>query len=322
LNDGWLSNLGGYYSKVIKQGLKVVVLNTGLYLMNNHLILETENDPSNQFNWFMGQMNESRSSNEKAIVVSHVSPGYFATGATELNLKPTFNDKLIELIAINSDVILTLIFGHEHMDTFRLFADLSGNIKTQAFLAGPVDVWIPEFLRESQATNAGIRLYEYNSNAGLITDYQQFYVDFMQANNNVSRGTICSDDTEHHSEDSVCICTDTPAQNACAFVELLYRPTQAYNVVDLGTASMIRIYNSIKVNSENFQTYFNYSTLSYVLNTCNSTCQNNYMCSIANITENQMKQCLHLPNTVSMTTESSTSGYFNLLFYYVYGLFV
>lgn len=288
--DQWDNFLkGGYYSTVIKPGLKVMVMNTCLYMTSNKNISEEESDPSGQFNWLLEELQASRNATEKVIVTGHVPPGYFATGADELNLKPPFNDKLIELFANNSDVILTTIFGHEHMDTFRLFKDQAGNFRSQALLGSSVDVWIVDFMRETLAINAGIRLYDYDLSMAVITDYRQFYLDFMQANENVTNGHVCSSSATSGG-DAACVCSSTTS-NACALMQLLYRPTLTYNVPDLSTDSMVRIYENLQQNSETFEVFYNHSSLDYVLTPCDPTCKKWYLCSIANITDSEMKAC-------------------------------
>lgn len=60
---------GGYYSASIKPGLKLIILNTILWLRANTLSEDLE-DPAQQMMWLAKELQESQDSDEKVYVVS------------------------------------------------------------------------------------------------------------------------------------------------------------------------------------------------------------------------------------------------------------
>ena len=61
-------------------------------------------------------------------------------------------------------------FGHEHVDTFRLAGE-----KTVLFS-------VPSLSTAYPRTNPTVRLWNFDSDSGLVTDYDQYYMDLAASN--------------------------------------------------------------------------------------------------------------------------------------------
>ncbi|XP_016324752.1 acid sphingomyelinase-like phosphodiesterase 3a [Sinocyclocheilus anshuiensis] len=66
---------GGFYSLVIKPGLRLVSLNTNLYYSPNQVTVNMT-DPAGQFQWLQGTLELSRQKMEMFYVIAHVPIGY------------------------------------------------------------------------------------------------------------------------------------------------------------------------------------------------------------------------------------------------------
>lgn len=292
---------GGYYSKaVVSDALRVVVINTCLYLLENRLVNETEDDPSGQFAWMRVQLEDARRLRHKVLITSHVAPGYYATSSSPtLHMKPTFNDRLVRLLANQSDVVAAALFGHEHLDSFRLIADVDGgDFKVPAFIAPPVNPWIPSFLLGKASVNPGLRLYVYDDTRGVVQDYHQFYLNYTEANHNASEGTECQEAVAsvHQRATEVptaaCICVPDDDDADCAEWRLLYRPTVEYDLPDLSLNSVVDLYEKLASSQSLFDVFADHIHLDYVVAECDDRCRHDVFCSFVNITEAAMEACL------------------------------
>lgn len=60
------------------------------------------------------------------IIAAHAPPGYFERFAVIPFFNATYNSDYINLLNKHGKVIMAQIYGHEHTDSFRIFASDSG----------------------------------------------------------------------------------------------------------------------------------------------------------------------------------------------------
>ena len=143
---------GGYYSRVLPDGLTVLSINTVLYSTIFGPEPLNADDPGGQFAWMRNMLiNIRERGNSQAIIVGHIPP---ANGLLNSHIK-VFNvvgrfrhtqlwkEKYInayyEIIQEFDDVIVGQLFGHLHSDEFRVGVGRSAipsSLSTPLLLAG------------------------------------------------------------------------------------------------------------------------------------------------------------------------------------------
>ncbi|CAH1773028.1 unnamed protein product [Owenia fusiformis] len=246
---------GGYYSRLINPALRLVGLNTALYY-NQDELSEGIDDPVGQFKWLAETLEKAKSSGEKVMIIGHVPPGTMERVRDLAFYYPDFNKKFLNLVTDYLDVIVTQVFGHIHLDSFRLYFGDDGIPKGSLFL-GPSVTSFRAYAPTAVPNNPSVRLYTYNRDTGEILDIHQYYLDLAKANEKKSAEWL-----------------------------LEYQATKAYNIPDLSPKSLDLLLQSFKKRkSERFSKYYKYNAVSYdtgipcVRNACKAT----HICSISHL---------------------------------------
>ncbi len=130
---------GGYYSRVLPNGITVLSLNTVLYSSFFGPEPLDSDDPGEQFAWMRNTlMNIRERGNSQAIVVGHISPAMGSFRHSQL-WKEKYINVYYDIIQEFDDVIIGQLFGHLHSDEFRIGTGTSGipsSLSTPLLLAG------------------------------------------------------------------------------------------------------------------------------------------------------------------------------------------
>jgi len=59
----------------------------------------------------------------QVLIVGHVPPGVFARSRNVSWMRPSFNQRFVNLLRQYHSIIVATIFGHEHTDGFRVVYD-------------------------------------------------------------------------------------------------------------------------------------------------------------------------------------------------------
>ncbi|KAK2157187.1 hypothetical protein LSH36_196g05044 [Paralvinella palmiformis] len=172
-----------YYTMMISNKLRMVVLNTNLYYDSNKLT-EAMPDPGNQLQWFDDLLNTATLHNEKVIVVAHVPPGVFEKHRNKHWFYPYYNDLFLFLLKKHSAIIGSVHMAHHHTDSFRVHYEDDGTPVTSLFLAPSVTPWettLPDVMG-GLGNNPGIRLIQYDRDSGRVLDIHQYYLNLTKAN--------------------------------------------------------------------------------------------------------------------------------------------
>ncbi|KAI7799521.1 acid sphingomyelinase-like phosphodiesterase 3a precursor [Triplophysa rosa] len=150
---------GGFYSHVIKPGLRLVSLNTNLYYSPNKVTVNVS-DPTGQFQWLQETLELSRQNLEKVYVIAHVPIGYlpFATNTTAI--RENHNERLVKIFRSYSDVIQGQFYGHTHRDSIMVLLDQQGEPVNSIFVTSAVTPI--KSLLEPYSNNPAVRAYLYN----------------------------------------------------------------------------------------------------------------------------------------------------------------
>ncbi len=130
---------GGYYSRVLPDGLTVLSINTVLYSSFFGPEPMNANDPGEQFTWIRNTlMNIRERGNSQALIIGHVPPSMGSFRHSQL-WKEKYINVYYDIIKEFDDVIIGQLFGHLHSDEFRVGAGTSGipsSLSTPLLLAG------------------------------------------------------------------------------------------------------------------------------------------------------------------------------------------
>ena len=135
---------GGYYHfKSPLDNSEYLVLNTNIYYVLNSAIpnFKHADDPTGQFDFIEKHLADIRSRNAKINIVGHVPPGgsirtlilfkkfehhfsgyVYKSDKTEwqVEMPKKYNRRLIDLFTRYASSIGWMLFGHLHIDTFRI----------------------------------------------------------------------------------------------------------------------------------------------------------------------------------------------------------
>lgn len=264
---------GGYFSKPLRPGLRLICLNSNLWYAYDKLV-QNVTDPAGQFHWLELEMQKARNLSEKVILSGHVPPGVVGrtTVASGAWMYPLFNKRLLWLLQRYSDIITSAIFGHEHVDGFHIVYDADGKPIVPVFLAPAVTPW-NSTMPGMGSNNPGLRLYHYKRKTGRITDYTQFYLNLTEAN---ALGK--------------------------ANWQVEYKAKTAYNLTDVSPTSLDKLVAWFKQDgSELFQRYYDYNSVSLNKSPCVDMCKRRHICSITKIDFDDHNKCLQteLSNSTS-----------------------
>jgi len=182
----------GYYSKVLYNRLRFVVLNTNIYYGDNYTKGE---DPCGQLDWLNDTL---QAANETVFIVAHVPPGAFERGG-KLGFNINFNrpaenyheinNRFVQIVSEerNAAKISGHLYGHLHTDTFRIFLDRarSADPRGVGFMAGSVTpvVWAKDGDPGTGVVgvNPSIRLFTYRDSDYRLMDYEEYSLDILEA---------------------------------------------------------------------------------------------------------------------------------------------
>lgn len=263
---------GGYYMEQPVAGLKVIVLNTNLYYPKNKLFEFSDffSDPTGQLFWLENILDqlEKDEPDTKILIVAHISPGFPHWNSDQTGIEGQVNDRLLQILSSKSqqlDMRLGHVFGHEHLDTFKVASSYEKSInKPIAFFISPAVYPGSGHI----LINPGVRLYTYN--AGTLQDYAQYNFDLQLAN-------------ELHRTDTDVIATD--------FWKLSYRASKLYNIKDLSGTTMNDVLKRLRDDDQLFSKYLNMTNGRYSPIVCDQTCKRKKLCIMGSKNSDEMVEC-------------------------------
>ncbi|XP_020632886.1 acid sphingomyelinase-like phosphodiesterase 3b [Orbicella faveolata] len=266
---------GGFYTVLIKPGLRLVSLNTVYYYTNDRLTGNIT-DPAGQFAWLDHILTNASSINEKVFIIGHVPPGAFERAPRKKWFYPQFNKRYIAVVLKHADVITGHFLAHQHCDSFKIFYDNRGVPRSSIFLCPAVTPW-KTVLPTVGYNNPGVRLYKYDRNTTHVKDVWQYYLNLTQANLMGEPDWL-----------------------------LEYKATEDFNIPDVSPQSLHDLVQTFKPQgSSNFLKYYLFNSVSAGGEQCDEECKIGQLCGVTEIDFDQYDACLR---GSSRSTVSSTSS--------------
>ncbi|GFS93572.1 acid sphingomyelinase-like phosphodiesterase 3a, partial [Nephila pilipes] len=176
----------GYFSHLVKPGLRIISINTILWYSPNNLTSDIP-DPGNQFQWLEEVLKNSSRSSEKVYIVGHVPPGYYNRVFKGQKSSPTFHPQhakmFTKLLLKYASIIAGQLYGHFHLDMFQVFQYDTGTFKGSSILASSITPWHENKDNNiSIPVNPSVRLMHYSNKDSMLLDYDQYYLNLTKAN--------------------------------------------------------------------------------------------------------------------------------------------
>ncbi|NXL00310.1 ASM3B phosphodiesterase, partial [Mesembrinibis cayennensis] len=274
LNDASipLFRAGAFYSEKLPSPStrgRMVVLNTNLYYDQNN---ETagEEDPAGQFQWLEETLTNASRANEMVYIVGHVPPGFFEKKRDKPWFRSGFNERYLKIVQKHHRVIAAQFFGHQHLDSFRMFYSDTGSPINVMFLAPGVTPWkttLPGV--NNGANNPGIRVIDYDPNTLQVLDVVTYYLNLTHAN---LMASAWEEEFPPWEEE--------------------YRLTEAFQVPNASARSMQTVLERISQDPRYLQRYYEFNSVRYDLTPCGEACRIDHVCAIREVDFTKYKECV------------------------------
>ncbi|KAL7388155.1 hypothetical protein ABVT39_008340 [Epinephelus coioides] len=253
---------GGFYSQLVKPGLRLLSLNTILYYGPNK-VTRNMTDPAGQFEWLEKTLEKAAQSQEKVYIIAHVPVGYLPFVRNTTAVRESHNERLVSIFRQYSDVIAGHFYGHTHRDSIMVLLDKQGKPVNSLFVS-PAVTPIKAVL-EPYSNNPGFRMYLYNPKDYTLLDIWQYYLNLTEAN-------------EKQRSDW----------------RLEYIMTEAFGLTDLQPQSLLQLGLSLRLpQTKAFDMYFSHYIVSYNSSIiCDRDCKLYQVCAVLYLDQLSYSKCL------------------------------
>lgn len=253
---------GGFYSQLVKPGLRLLSLNTILYYGPNK-VTRNMTDPAGQFEWLEETLEKAAQSQEKVYIIAHVPVGYLPFVRNTTAVRESHNERLVSIFRQYSDVIAGHFYGHTHRDSIMVLLDKQGKPVNSLFVS-PAVTPIKAVL-EPYSNNPGFRMYLYNPKDYALLDIWQYYLNLTEAN-------------EKQRSDW----------------RLEYIMTEAFGLTDLQPQSLLQLGLSLRLpQTKAFDVYFSHYMVSYNSSIiCDGDCKLYQVCAVLYLDQLSYSKCL------------------------------
>ncbi|EDR22291.1 sphingomyelin phosphodiesterase, putative [Entamoeba dispar SAW760] len=261
---------GGYYTMPfpahlgIKVPLNAVVLNTVLYYNYNKQTMDST-DPLGQFEWFKTVMDGYRKTGQRAIVSMHICPGVAERFNYSDQLYPQYNDRLVDSLAEYNDVILGVLCGHLHTDTFRILS--KGNKKVMAFIGPSVDTWL--------GTSPSIRKYDVGNGLGYMKEFKNYHFQLRPKKDKLKPKTTIKQPSDGFNK-----------------WKFNYGSSSEYGLKELSPKEFEILAARMDKDLQLFNKYHLHFRADTPGFTCKGNCKNNCMCAVRYPRQNEFANCV------------------------------
>ncbi|CAF1515832.1 unnamed protein product [Rotaria sp. Silwood1] len=183
LADSWINTFGlpndtresilrgGFYTTIVRSGLRLISLNTNYYASDNYWLFINSTDPLNQLEWLIQWLQYAEDHGEKVHIIAHHPPRTcFAAFGWNFN----------RIVNRFENTISGQFYGHTHRDEFNMFYDENDHQR-------PVSMaYIAPSLTTESFLNPGYRVYtmdgEYPSSSYWVLDHRTVIMNLTATN--------------------------------------------------------------------------------------------------------------------------------------------
>ncbi|CAK6980413.1 acid sphingomyelinase-like phosphodiesterase 3a [Scomber scombrus] len=253
---------GGFYSQLVKPGLRVVSLNTILYYGPNKVTVNMT-DPAGQYEWLEKTLEMAAQNLEKVYIIAHVPIGYLPYARNTTAIREIHNERLVAIFRKYSDVVAGHFYGHTHRDSIMVLLDQSGKPVNSLFVSPAVTPI--KHVSEPYSNNPAFRMYLYSTKNYAMLDIWQYYLNLTEAN-------------EKQRSDW----------------RLEYILTKAFGLTDLQPQSLLQLGLSLRLpQTKAFDKYFTHFMVNYNNSiTCEGYCKVTQVCSVLYLDQSSYSKCV------------------------------
>ena len=144
----------------------VIVLNTVLYYTHNPTVADGT-DPCDQFVWLEETLENYRRGKKNVLIAAHICPGVSERYNWTDQMYGQYDSRLINLIASYDDVVIGMVCGHLHLDTFRILESDDRKHTVIGYLSPSLDAYL--------SVNPSLRIYDIKGK--VVQNYINYKVD-------------------------------------------------------------------------------------------------------------------------------------------------
>lgn len=158
----------GYYVAFVGK-LKILVLNTNYYFLNNFKTWFQRKDIANQWAYIKKELDGAKAANQKVLVVAHIPPGFSERSYVSEFKSKYDNDNYLKSFEGYGDMIIGHVYGHQHTDAFRFSKD-NGVI------------FVTPSLSSEDHNPAMARRFFFDDSSFRLISYEQYWSDLDKSN--------------------------------------------------------------------------------------------------------------------------------------------
>lgn len=254
---------GGYYM-VTPPGTRnffIISLNSNFF--SEKYVNSGSTDPAAQeLDWLDAQLKRVRQQNGKAWILLHIPPGadvYKSIKNSQYTAmwKKEYNDRFIQILKANGDIITAGFSGHTHMDEFRILTQSLPSRQAVSFLH-TCPALSPQF-----GNNPAFEQFSYDRGTLSTTNYEVYYLNLLQ-----------------------------PPTPGSALFQPEYNFTTAYGQPTLTAATMLTTYDALNTNTAFQNLYMKYYNVGNTASPGMDTSTfKTYWCGNGNLTQTDFSRC-------------------------------
>ncbi|KAK4468157.1 hypothetical protein MN116_008321, partial [Schistosoma mekongi] len=269
--------------------LILISVNGLIWYQGNPLADTIDPDPLGQLDWLQQTFQWARKRKDKVLLVNHFPPGASENAPQFYRfLRPEINDRFLNILIENADLLMAGLFAHEHVDSFRLLVSKSNIPVASLFLMPSIS---PLLLHGLGDLNPRIRLYRYKRSTMQLLGYSQYYFNL---------------------------------QNQLVNTEwqLEYDTLNTYHLPDLSSNSLNSLWNNfLQVDNGYWSIYWNYElggrqhalkpnylTDDGLCPRSKSQCRCDHLCAMRFLILSDLDRCLQLCKEIKYTQSNDRSG--------------
>ncbi|XP_076823452.1 sphingomyelin phosphodiesterase-like [Clavelina lepadiformis] len=241
-NDLATVKQGGFYSTLIRPGLRVVSLNSNFCSDDSWWLIVGDNsvDPQDQLAWFAKVMQKAEDEKEKVFIITH--------RPTDGCMK-SWSYNYYAIVNRYQQSIISQFFGHAHSDELKMFYD--ENDPSHLSVVGFIG---PGFTTYSYK-NSGYRIYtmdgDYQGTTNILLDAETYFLNITDAN-----------------------------LNGNSKWQLEYTFSKDYGMKNLSPPEFENLLERFTSDDKLAQQYYDHITKDLDMSDCDEGCRQNQLCNI------------------------------------------